>query len=186
MNLYFRLFRVMLVAFLAHFRKRWSPVEGARTLWFRTWPTDLDMNLHMNNGRFLAIMDLGRLDLTARIGMIGPMWRRDWIPIVASVEIEYLRPLKPWKVFTLETRIAGWDERFFIFEHRFLAGRGNKMKPMAVAKVRGCLRNRAGAVTTKEVFDALTEIRHDLKGQIPEPKVRTMDGVELDVPRRRS
>ena len=29
----------------------------------RVWPNDLDTNAHMNNGRYLTLMDLGRFDL---------------------------------------------------------------------------------------------------------------------------
>ena len=35
----------------------------------RVWPTDLDVSLHMNNGRYLTLMDLGRLDLMLRTGV---------------------------------------------------------------------------------------------------------------------
>lgn len=37
----------------------------------RVWPTDLDVQRHMNNGRYLSLMDLGRMDLLVRSGF----WR---------------------------------------------------------------------------------------------------------------
>jgi acyl-CoA thioesterase FadM len=39
---------------------------GESVVRFRVWPGDLDFNLHMNNGRYLTLMGLGRLDLMAR------------------------------------------------------------------------------------------------------------------------
>ena len=46
----------------APFRSRLRPTD-ASTVHFLVWPNDLDMNRHMNNGRYLTLMDLGRFDL---------------------------------------------------------------------------------------------------------------------------
>ena len=39
---------------------------------FRVLPGDLDVNVHLNNGRYLALMDLGRFDLLIRGGLLRP------------------------------------------------------------------------------------------------------------------
>ena len=36
---------------------------------FRVWPTDLDILNHMNNGKYLSVMDIGRFDLMQRNGV---------------------------------------------------------------------------------------------------------------------
>ena len=41
----------------------------------RVLPTDLDLNLHLNNGRALTLMDLGRVDLMLRMGVVGELRR---------------------------------------------------------------------------------------------------------------
>jgi hypothetical protein len=56
---------------------------------FRVLPGDLDVNVHLNNGRYLALMDLGRFDLLIRAGCSGPWcacaggpcWVRQWCVI---------------------------------------------------------------------------------------------------------
>jgi hypothetical protein len=64
MNLYLRLICVLW--------KIWRlPRKGVfdeSRVTFRVLPTDCDVNFHLNNGRYLAFMDLGRLHLTAQIG----------------------------------------------------------------------------------------------------------------------
>ena len=43
--------------------------EDVRASPFRVWPHDLDTSLHMNNGRYWTLMDLGRADLMIRSGL---------------------------------------------------------------------------------------------------------------------
>ena len=47
----------------------------------RVWPNDLDTNAHMNNGRYLTLMDLGRFDLMTQCGLVGVVLRQRWFPI---------------------------------------------------------------------------------------------------------
>ena len=65
MNLWFR---SLIVLFTVFFRRSLDPLDES-VLKFRVWPTDLDVNFHMNNGRYLTIMDLGRVDLMLRTGL---------------------------------------------------------------------------------------------------------------------
>lgn len=60
MSLLFRSVRVLLVA---RYQAR-ALVLDELTVRLRVWPHDLDHNLH-NNGRYLAVMDLGHLDFMA-------------------------------------------------------------------------------------------------------------------------
>ena len=67
MNLLLRLALVL-------FQGRRGPRLGlldTGSLHMRVWPTDLDVLMHMNNGRYLSLMDLGRVDLLVRSGFGG-------------------------------------------------------------------------------------------------------------------
>ena len=55
MNLILRMIKVLVAAL---FGQRLGVLDSS-ILTFRVWPNDLDINLHMNNGRYLTIMDLG-------------------------------------------------------------------------------------------------------------------------------
>ena len=67
MNLYLRLISVL---WSALFRRRNIAALETAVLEFRVLPNDLDPNWHMNNGRYLTIMDLGRFDMTLHSGLI--------------------------------------------------------------------------------------------------------------------
>lgn len=86
---------------------------------FRVWPNDLDLNLHMNNSRYLALMDLGRYDLVRRSGFWGIARKNDWNPVVAAQRIRFRRSLQPFSRFELHTRLLGWDERTVFMQQEF-------------------------------------------------------------------
>ncbi|MCW9001246.1 MAG: acyl-CoA thioesterase, partial [Rhodospirillales bacterium] len=70
---------------------------------FRVWPNDLDVNMHMNNGRYLTLMDLGRLDLIIRSGFLKVLMERKWAPVAGSAAIRFKRPLHPFERYTMRS-----------------------------------------------------------------------------------
>lgn len=118
----------------------------------RVWPTDLDLNLHMNNGRYLTVMDLGRLDLTFRCGLGGLLLRRRWRPVVGAVRIRFRRSLDPFERYALETRLLGWDGKWLYLGQRFLKGDGDLA---AEAYVRAVFLGAEGAVPPAELLREL-------------------------------
>lgn len=115
MNLYLRL--LWLLMRLRSLQRRGLFEESRVT--FCVWPNDCDLNLHMNNGRYLTFMDLGRVHLTAQSGLLGEAWRRRWMPVLAAAEITYLRSLKPFSRFDLVTRLLTWDDKYVYLEQLF-------------------------------------------------------------------
>ena len=116
MNLIVRLLRVLIWGFLG---PRIDPL-GRSIVSFRVWPNDLDINIHMNNGRYLTLMDLGRLDLVLRSGFWRILWKRRWSAVLGSVTMRYRRPLKPFQRYDLITRVLGWDEKWLFVEQQFV------------------------------------------------------------------
>jgi acyl-CoA thioesterase FadM len=115
MNLLIRLIIIFTESF---FRKRLHPLaESVITL--RVLPNDLDLNMHMNNGRFLSIMDLGRLDLLIRTDLAGALVKHRWQPLVGAVNMRYKLSLMPFQKYRLHTKVIGWDEKWFYIEQRF-------------------------------------------------------------------
>jgi acyl-CoA thioesterase FadM len=93
----------------------WSSIS------FRVWPNDLDLNGHLTNSRYFALMDAARYDMVIRSGT-WDVWRRNgWSPVVASQRIRFRRSLRPWARYELKTRTLGWDERNLYIAHRFEA-----------------------------------------------------------------
>lgn len=144
MNLLLRLLATLIGA------RRRSPLgpldESVMTL--RVLPTDVDANLHMNNGRYLSIMDLGRFDLTVRNGLLRATLRRGWRPVVGSVVIRYRRSLDPLQRYELRTRAVCWDEKWIYLEQRF--ERGGEVA--AIGLVKALFVGKGGSVPTRDVF----------------------------------
>lgn len=144
MILYLRLLRVMLAAV---FGRRQAPLQPS-VLTFRVWPHDVDNNLHLNNSRYLAMMDLGRMDLIVRCGVGRQMAIRKWAVILASTTIRFRRGLKPFQRFELVTRFVGWDEKWIYLEQQFR--RDGELMAGALAK--GLFQAPEGNVPTREVL----------------------------------
>jgi acyl-CoA thioesterase FadM len=146
-NLYLRLL-ILLVRLIGLPRR--GLFEESR-VGFRVLPTDCDVNLHMNNGRYLAFMDLGRLHLVAQIGLLGIILRRRWGAALGAAEINFIRPLAPFQKFELATRLVTWDEKYAYMEQRF-ESRGALC---AHAFVKGLFLDRNGRIEPPEVAAAL-------------------------------
>jgi acyl-CoA thioesterase FadM len=86
----------------------------------RVWPDDIDGNLHVNNGRYLTLADLGRVTWFLRSGVLSQARRFHAIPLIADSIAKFRRDLKLLQTFTIETRLAGWERRCIFLEHRFL------------------------------------------------------------------
>ena len=117
MNLYLRL--ISLLVRLIGLKQK--PLLAESRVAFRVLPTDCDLNLHMNNGRYLAFMDLGRVHLMAQAGVLGRIVRQGWQPVLMAAEINFIRALKPLQRFELVTRVVTWDDKYAYLEQRFEA-----------------------------------------------------------------
>ena len=73
----------------------------------RIWPNDLDTNAHVNNGRYLTLMDLGRFDLMTQCGLVSTVLRNRWFPIAGGVMVRFERPLHVFEKNTLKSCIVG-------------------------------------------------------------------------------
>jgi acyl-CoA thioesterase FadM len=121
-------------------------------LQMRVWPNDIDFNLHMNNARYLSMMDFGRIHLLARTRILGQVISSRWTPIVGAVWMTYRRSLPLFARFTLSSRMVCWDERWFYIEQTFNAEAGLA----AVGWVKGMLLSPAGNVEPQKVLEAVS------------------------------
>ena len=115
MKYYFRLLWLL----LTRFRRPPCPVLGPCVSTFRVWPNDLDVFMHMNNGAYLTIADLGRIDLLIRSDTYGPIRARGWYPVIAGESIRFRRSLRLGERYTITSRILGWNERSLYIEQVF-------------------------------------------------------------------
>ena len=117
-----------------------------------TLPTDIDLLMHMNNGRYASLFDLGRFDLLIRTGLWDAMAARDWYAVVASETVSFRKSLQLWQRFTVESRILGHDDKAVYQIHRAVV-KGEVYAEMIVRA--RFLRKTGGVVNTDELFEAL-------------------------------
>lgn len=153
MHLYFRVLWVLLSSF---FKPKISSILDVSVLKFKVLPNDLDFNMHMNNGRYLTVMDLGRFDLVLRAGLLQIMMKQKSVPILGSATIRYRLPLTPFQSYELHTRIVSWDNKWAYMEQRFIIADGGPKNGAiaAVALVKGSFYDQKNkrTVPTKDVL----------------------------------
>jgi acyl-CoA thioesterase FadM len=136
MNLYFRL----LLFFLSlPFIKKIDPKKPIdfnhkSEMIFRVLPNDLDIFNHMNNGRYLSIMDFGRFHYMTQYGALKKAFKNNWSPAVGGVRITYIRSLRLFEKYKLTTQILCWDEKWVYMEQQFIKLKDNQL--MATGLVR--------------------------------------------------
>jgi acyl-CoA thioesterase FadM len=147
MYVFFRLLKVILISF---FKSRLGPLDKCISK-IRIWPNDLDYNFHLNNGRYLTLMDIGRMDLSIRTGLLKAMIKNKWIPIVGSAKINYLREIKPFQVIELNSKLVEWDAKWFYMKQEFIV----KNKVCAVAVIKAVFKESRKTVSPAAIFAEL-------------------------------
>ena len=148
MNLYIKFFVLVLKRLLV--KKRQSLYDVCKTS-FRVSVFDLDLNFHMNNGKFFSVMDLGRFDLLMKTGHFFRLLRNGYYPVVLSESMVFKKSLNWLNGYQIHTQIDSWDERFFYLTQKFMIGDSI----VASANVRACFkkRGRKGIVKPQEIFE---------------------------------
>ncbi|MGB8260518.1 MAG: thioesterase family protein [Terracidiphilus sp.] len=117
----------------------------------RVLPNDIDLNLHLNNARYLAVMDYARTHLLARTRLLEHIIRARWQPLVGAAWVTYRRSLPLFSRFRLSSRLVCWDDRWFYIEQTFSGRQGLA----AVGWVKGVLRDARGNVVPQIAIDAV-------------------------------
>lgn len=140
MNLYLRLIWVYLRAL---FKPPLGMLEPGE-LELRVLPNDLDLNRHMNNGRFMTILDLAIVDLLVRTRFMRVVRHLGGHIIEGGALISFRQSLTPFAKYRLQLRYLGCNAHWHVFAFTFLNGKGavaarGLVKGGAVRKGRGLL-----------------------------------------------
>lgn len=115
----------------------------------RVWPNDLDVNAHMNNGRYLTIVDLMLVEYFVRTGFARALLRAGWRPMSGGAFIVYRRALKPWQRYRLRFTLAGADATWNYMRFEFLRADGTLC---AAGYVKGAAVGPRGLVPNQESY----------------------------------
>lgn len=103
-------------------RRNAAPTHGlceSVSIHRRVGLTDIDLNLHLNNAKYLKYMDLARLENMLANGLMWKFMRAGIRPIITNTEIAYIRELRTWQEFSVSAQILGYDEKYLYSEQRF-------------------------------------------------------------------
>jgi acyl-CoA thioesterase FadM len=157
MNLYFRLFLFLLS--LPFIKKVASQnkidFRHQSELFLRVWPNDLDIFNHMNNGRYLSLMDFGRFHLMAQFGAMKKAYQKGWSPAVGAIKINYIRSLKLFDKYKLTTQLVCWDEKWVYIEQKFIKidEKNNREVLMSTALIKLLFVKKGQKISSQELVN---------------------------------
>ncbi|TNC98903.1 MAG: hypothetical protein FD121_555 [Gallionellaceae bacterium] len=149
------IFRMLWVIIISKFRSRLEVDNFVSVLNLHVLPNDIDINFHMNNGRYLTICDLNRIDVFARSGLLKAMFKRNWIPVIAEHTMTYKKPLNIFERYEVKLEVMKWDEKFFYMLHTFKVGE----RIVAEGTSKGCVYARGKGVVSPA--DAIAAVEQD-------------------------
>ena len=117
MNLILRLFWLLISSI---FKSRLPINKPKNSLTLRVLPNDIDINFHMNNGRYLTICDLTRVDMFIRTGLLKTMLKEKWIPVISEHTMKYKKGLSLFQKYEVKMEVIGWDDKSFQMIHTFI------------------------------------------------------------------
>ncbi len=145
MKLYFRLLLTLLKNLVQSEFTDWTQV----THWHgRTLLNDLDPNFHMNNARYVEILDVARFDWAMKTGFMKVIMKKGWLPVISSIEVKFLKPLCLGDRFNVETHVTHSDEKWFYVSQRIThAG-----KTFSEAKMKVVFVSRQGKIEAPKIL----------------------------------
>ena len=130
MNLLFRFFYNIFCNIIFNTK---ADLMDTTTVKFRVWLNDIDLNFHMNNGRYLTILDIAKTDYLFKTGIHKIMLKEKLSGVTGGVNISFLKELKPLSVYTVETKVIDWDGMWFYIQQQFI--QDGLIKANAIVKV---------------------------------------------------
>lgn len=117
----FSLFRGLRIALLQWLKGKTDNPLDAVHLPLRVMPWDCDLNFHINNGRYLSILDMARAQLYMATGVMSLlMGRKRFGSVVVSAHIAYRRSIDIFVKYEITSRFIARTDKFLIIEHQFI------------------------------------------------------------------
>jgi len=156
MNLIFRMIILLITSF---FKSRLPVIKPKNSLSLRVLPNDIDINFHMNNGRYLTICDLTRVDMFIRTGLARTMVRENWIPVISEHTMKYKKGLKLFQKYDIYMEVTGWDEKAFKMIHTFIVNN----RVVAEGTSLGVIVSKNGVIPPEQVIKSVIANLKDKK-----------------------
>jgi acyl-CoA thioesterase FadM len=115
-------------------------------------PNDIDINRHMNNGRYLTMVDLMIVEFFARSGFLKVLLRNKWYPVIGGTCITYRRELGFAQRYTLRFQRVASDTHWNYLKFEFIDEAG---KICATGYSKGAAKSRTGLVPNAKSYAAM-------------------------------
>jgi acyl-CoA thioesterase FadM len=145
MNLYLRL----ILALFRSWRQPKIGLHGVVERTMRVWPNDIDINGHMNNGRYLTIIDLMMIEYFVRVGFAKVLIDQGWRPMSGGAFITYRKQLQPGQKYKVQFRWSGANEHWNFMRFDFLRMDGTLC---ATGYMKGAAVSRKGLVRNEDSY----------------------------------
>lgn len=158
----------LLLLLLSSFWKKPLGMLDESVITFTVLPNDIDIS-KITDDRYFALMDLGRMDLAFRMGLLKFMVKHNWVPVVTFNTLRFRYPLKAFQRYQLKTRIVWWDDATFYWKQSF----ERKGRIVATGYLCGTALGQNGPVPPQEVLDKIGQ--SPIKPDQPEIVARLME-----------
>ena len=115
------------------------------------WTTDIDIFIHMNNGKYFRELDFARFDFYFRTGIFSSSWRSTiqfWTDLLFGnrneekqvyivqhgAMIRFRKPLNFLMPFVVKTKMVFFDKTSLYFEQSFISKPDNFVRAIALCK----------------------------------------------------
>jgi acyl-CoA thioesterase FadM len=147
-NLYLRLIWAVLRSWRLPALEIGQPIERR----LRVLPNDIDINGHMNNGRYLTLVDLMLIEYFVRIGFARALIKAGWRPMSGGAFITYRKGLVPFQRYRLRFALAAADNHWNYMRFEFLRQDGTLC---AAGYMKGTAVSKTGFVPNSKSYAAM-------------------------------
>lgn len=141
--------RLLLLVFFSFWKKPMDILDES-VITLTVLPNDIDIR-KISDDRYFALMDLGRMDIVFRTGLLKSMLRNKWLPLVTFNTLRFRYPLKVFQRYQLITKIVWWDDKTFYWKQTF----ARKGRVVATGYVCGTALGPHGPVPSSQILSEL-------------------------------
>lgn len=149
-NTLMRLRLRLLLLVLSSFWKKPLGILDESVITLTVLPNDIDI-LKISDDRYFALMDLGRIDIVFRTGLLKSMFKNKWGPVVTFNTLRFRYPLKAFQRYQLITKIVWWGDKTFYWKQTF----ERKGRVVAAGYVCGTALGANGPVPSNQILNEL-------------------------------
>eukprot|EP00736_Rhodelphis_marinus_P002758 Rmarinus@m.17904 len=174
--------RIIVHALRASRKPQMGFFDIARTT-SRTSLFDLDFNLHMNNGKAMEALDLGKATFLSRMGIWKFCYDNKGGPVIRDIVVKYIRPLKWHEPYEVLTWMTHWDDKWIYIQQRIRKSQTGQTCFMAALK--GGVYSPRGVIMPEDIQRAVygkVEPRPVVPPDMPTLSVIRKEGIDDDVP----